>query len=156
MNDIAFKNGFLCGLLGTGVGIGGSSSSDGKLPEALEIINLSYYENGISYLNDSNYTAILSSSFSYMPSEGYVMIGGFDLYDFEGEDDWSSPEATIRIVVDGATVYEGDVVEYFEDLAIDPPKTFQYSMSFELAAKRRNMSDGMQIELKETMIVGLK
>ena len=157
MNDIAFKNGILCGQLATGIGIGGGNS-DNKLPlpEVLEIINLSYYDNVITYLNEFSYTPVLSSSFSYMPKEGYVMIGGFDLYDFEG-DDWSaSPSADIRITVDGVIAYEGDVTSYFEDLSINPPKVFQYKSSFELAGKRNNLTDGMQLQLRETMVVGLK
>ncbi len=157
MNDIAFKNGILCGLLATGIGIGGESS-DNKLPlpEVLEIINLSYYDNVITYLNESSYTTLLSSSFSYMPSQGYVMIGGYDLYDFEGDDWESTPEATMKITVDGQVVFEGELWEIFEDVTINPPLVYQYQYSFELSAKRLNMSDGMQMQLRETMVVGLK
>lgn len=157
MNDIAFKNGMLCGLLATGIAIGGGSSGTKlPLPEVLEIINLSYYGNVITYLTLDNYTTLLSSSFSYMPSQGYVIIGGFDLYDFEG-DDWSaSPSADIRITVDGVIAYEGDATSYFEDLSINPPKVFQYKSSFELAGKRNNLTDGMQLQLREAMVVGLK
>ena len=157
MNDIAFKNGILCGLLAIGIDIGGESS-DNKLPlpEVLEIINLSYYDNVITYLNESSYTTLLSSSFSYMPSQGYVMIGGYDLYDFEGDDWESTPEATMKITVDGQVVFEGQPWEIFEDVTINPPLVYQYQSSFELSAKRLNMSDGMQMQLRETMVVGLK
>ena len=161
MNDTEFKNGFLCGLLATGLGIGGSSASGGgdKLPsvETLDITNLSYYQNVITYLNDYSYTPLISTSLSYMPKEGYVMIGGYALYDFEGDDWWSSPEADVRITVDGNVVYEGDSAEFFEyDASFLIPKTFHYKSSFEFAAKRRNMSDGMQMQLVDTMIVGVK
>ncbi len=157
MNDISFKNGILCGLLASGIGIGGGSS-DNKLPspQVLEIINLSYYDNVITYLNANSYTTLLSSSFSYMPHQGYVMISGYDLYDFEGDDWWSSPEATIKITVDGQVVFEGQPWEIFEDVTINPPLVYQYQSSFDLAAKRLNMSDGMQLQLRETMVVGLK
>lgn len=157
MNDISFKNGILCGLLASGIGIGGGSS-DNKLPspQVLEIINLSYYDNVITYLNADSYTTLLSSSFNYMPNQGYVMIGGYDLYDFEGDDWWSSPEATIKITVDGQIVFEGQPWEIFEDVTINPPLVYQYQSSFDLAAKRLNMSDGMQLQLRETMVLGLK
>lgn len=157
MNDIAFKNGILCGLLATGIGIGGGSSGNKlPLPEVLEIINLSYYDNVITYLNEFSYTTLLSSSFSYMPSQGYVMIGGYDLYDFEGDDWWSTPEANIKITVDGQVVFEGQPWEIFEDVTINPPLVYQYQSSFELSAKRLNMSDGMQMQLRETMVLGPK
>lgn len=157
MNDIAFKNGILCGLLATGIGIGGGSS-DNKLPlpEVLEIINISYYDNVITYLNEFSYTTLLSSSFRYMPRQGYVMIGGYDLYDFEGDDWWSTPEANIKITVDGQVVFEGQPWEIFEDVTINPPLVYQYQSSFALSAKRLNMSDGMQMQLRETMVLGLK
>ena len=157
MNDISFKNGILCGLLASGIGIGGGSS-DNKLPspQVLEIINLSYYDNVITYLNADSYTTLLSSGFSYIPNQGYVIIGGYDLYDFEGDDWWSSPEANIKITVDGQVVFEGQPWEIFEDVTINPPLVYQYQSSFDLAAIRLNMSDGMQLQLRETMIVGLK
>ena len=158
MNDVAFKNGILCGLLATGIGIGGDSSGNKlPLPEVLEIINLSYYDNVITYLSEFSYTTLLSSSFSYMPSQGYVMIGGYDLYDFEGDDGWSSPEADIKITVDGKVVYEGDSAEFFDyDVSFAIPKTFQYKTNFEFAARRRNMSNDMQMQLRDTMIVGIR
>ncbi|MBP3887719.1 MAG: hypothetical protein J6F30_08745 [Cellulosilyticum sp.] len=163
MSDIEFKNGFLCGLLGTALGIslssGGNSVSNGKLPslENLKIVNLEAYDNVATYLNISSYTTVIASDFSYMPSQGYIIIGGYDLYDFEGDDWWTTPEADLRIIIDGETKYEGDSTEFFGyNIIFDPPKTFQYKSSFEIAARRRNMSDGMQILLRETMIVGLK
>lgn len=165
MSDIDFKNGFLCGLLGTGLGIGGNSNNGGEevtneklpSPENLVIINLNGYDNVATYLKVSNYTTVISSSFSYVPNQGYIMIGGYDLYDFEGDDWSSSPEADIRITVDGQIIFEGDSAEFFEfDVTFNPAKTFQYKISFEIAAKRRNMSDGMQFLLRETMIVGLR
>lgn len=159
LEDIEFNNGFLCGLLGTGLRIGGGSSGSDKLPpvETLTITNLTYYENGITYLNASKYTPLLSSSSAYMPREGYVMIGGYDLYDFEGDDGWSSPEADIKITVDGKVVYEGDSAEFFDyDVSFAIPKTFQYKTNFEFAARRRNMSNDMQMQLRDTMIVGIR
>ena len=161
MSDIDFKNGFLCGLLGTGLGIDGgnaSGESKGKLPsiEAISVVNLAAYKNVSTYIKANVYTTILSSSFSYMPKQGYVMIGGYDLYDFEGDDWSSSPRANVRITVDGQVVFEGETWELFEDVTVNPPMVYQYQSSFDLVAKRLNLSDGMKIQLKETMIIGLK
>lgn len=161
MSDIDFRNGFLCGLLGTGLGISGSNASggsEGKLPsiEAISVVNLAAYKNVSTYIKANTYTTILSSSFGYMPKQGYVMIGGYDLYDFEG-DDWSSaPRANVRIIVDGQIVFEGETRELFKDVSVNPPIVYQYQSSFDLVAKRLNLSDGMKIQLKETMIIGLK
>ena len=84
------------------------------------------------------------------------MIGGYDQYNFE-EDDWSSsPRANVRITVDGQVVFEGETWELFEDVTVNPPMVYQYQSSFDLVAKRLNLSDGMKIQLKETMIIGLK
>ena len=161
MSDIDFKNGFLCGLLGTGLGIGGdnaSGGSDGKLPsiENLSVVNLAAYDNVITYIKANVYTTVLSSSFSYMPKQGYVIIGGYDLYDYEGDDWSSSPRANVRITVDGQIVFEGETWELIENVSVDPPIVYQYQSSFDLVAKRLNLSDGMKIQLRETMIVGLK
>ncbi len=161
MKDIEFKNGFLCGLLATGLGITGDSSSSSDsallLVDTLDITNLAYYKNVITYLNATNYTPLVSSTFSYMPKEGYVIIGGFDLYDFESDSWWLSAEADIKITVDGTVIYEGDSGEFFDyEVSFVTPKTFKYKTDFEFSARRRNMSDGMQMQLKETMIVGLK
>ena len=160
MNDIDFKNGFLCGLLATGLKIGGDGSAGGEsmLPtlETLDIINLFYYKNAITYLKEDKYTPLISTNFSYMPKEGYVSIGGLELYDFEGDDWWSDPEADIKITVDDEVVYEGDSWEFFDyETLLGTPKTYKYSSNFEFAAKRRNMSDGMQMELRNSVIVGI-
>ena len=161
MNDIEFKNGFLCGLLGTGLGIGGGSSNGGssdKLPalDSLIIINLNGYGNVGTYLKASSYTTVISSKFSYVPSQGYIMIGGYTLYDYEGDDWWSTPQANIKLTIDDQLIFEGDTTEFFYDATMNPAQTYQYTSNFEIAAKRRNMSDGMKILLMETMIVGLR
>ena len=165
MSDIELKNGFLCGLLSTGLGIGGNSEDAGngtttntKLPplEQLKIVNLDAYDCVATYLNATTYTPVLSSSFSYMPSQGYVIIGGYDLYDFEGPYWEASPEANVRIIVDGKTVFEDDSRLLFESVSFSPAMVFQYQTSFEFAAKRLNLSDTMQMLLRDTMVVGLK
>ena len=91
-----------------------------------------------------------------MPKQGYVIIGGYDLYDYEGDDWSSSPRANVRITVDGQIVFEGETWELIENVSVDPPIVYQYQSSFDLVAKRLNLSDGMKIQLRETMIVGLK
>ena len=161
MNDIEFKNGFLCGLLSTGLGIGAGSENidDGaKLPslEQLKIVNLNAYDYVATYLNATTYTSVLSSSFSYMPSQGYVAIGGYDLFDFEGPYWEASPEANVRIIVDGEIVFEDNSRLLFESVSFSPAIVFQYHTNFELAAKRLNLSDTMQMLLRNTMVVGLR
>lgn len=161
MGHIEFKNGFLSGLLATGIGIGGSTTAGGgdKLPplEILDIINLTYYNNAITYLKESSYTTLLSSSFPYMPKEAYVIIGGYDLYDIETNDWWVSPKADVRVTVDGKVVYEGPSIDLFgNEISFDPPKVYHYKTGFEFAARRKNLTDAMQMQLRETMIVGIK
>lgn len=160
MEDIQLKNGILCGLLSTGLGIGGASggsseTEEGKLPsvEVLKVVNIAGYNEAETYLKVKEYMTILSSSQSYMPNQGYVMIGGFDMLDAE---DWNeTPKADIRITVDGTVVYEGDSYEFFENMSFDPPKVFQYHSSFDIAAKRKNCTENMFIRLRETMVVGI-
>lgn len=160
MDDIVLKNGILCGLLSTGLGIGGVSSEsgeieDGKLPsiDVLKVVNITGYNDTEIFLKLGTYTTVLSSSANYIPSQGYLIIGGFNMLDLEYWDD--IPAADIRITVDGTVVYEGDVAEYFDEMCIDPPKAFQYAKSFEVVAKRKNCTDNMFIQLKDTMIVGI-
>lgn len=161
MNDIEFKNGFLCGLLSTGLGIGTVSENvdDGtKLPslEQLRIVNLNAYDYVATYLNATTYTTVVSSSFSYMPSQGYVAIGGYDLFDFESPDWDIVPEADVRIIVDGKIIFEDKDYLLFESVSFSPAIVFQYHTNFELAAKRLNLSDGMQMLLRNAMVVGLR
>lgn len=160
MNDIELKNGILCGVLSTGLGIGKvSSESDeteaGKLPsvDVLKVVNIGGYNDAKTFLELGIYKSVLSSKENDMPNQGYVIIGGFDMLDLEYWDE--TPIADIRITVDGIVIYEGDVAAYFEETSIDPPKVFQYHNSFELAAKRKNCTDNMFIKLRETMVVGI-
>lgn len=163
MSDIDFKNGFLCGLLGTGLGIGGTASGGStegtteKLPslDQLKIVNLAGYDNVTTYLK-KEYQAIISTSFGYVPSQGYLMIGGWYMIDSDSDDWWVTPEVDIRFTLDGNVIYEGDTTGFFQDMMMDPPMAYQYKSSFELAAKRRNLTDGMMFWLMDTMIVGLK
>lgn len=163
MSEIEFKNGFLCGLIGTGIGIGGSSAGGesgptDKLPslDRLTIVNIDGYDKVTTKLNETSYTTVISSGFAYVPKQGYVMIGGYMLIDLSADMPWLSAEADLRVTVDGKCLFEGDIEEYFDyDTTFERAKTFQYKNSFEIAAKRRNMSDEMQLSLEDTMIVGL-
>ena len=163
MSEIEFKNGFLCGLIGTGIGIGtssagGESGPTDKLPslDRLTIVNINGYDKVTTKLNETSYTTVISSGFAYVPKQGYVMIGGYMLIDLSADMPWLSAEADLRLTVDGKCLFEGDIEEYFEyDTTFEQAKTFQYKNSFEIAAKRRNMSDEMQVSLEDTMIVGL-
>lgn len=163
MNEVDFNNGFLCGMFATGLPLvtsGGGNNA--TLPEvtALDVISLEYYTNKFNYgrsnLNASTYTTILASSYNAVPKSGYVIIGGLDLHDFESDTWWEAAEADLRITVDGQVFYEGDVWQYLEGIMINPPRAFFYKNSFQIAAKRLNMTDAMEIELKYTMIVALK
>lgn len=163
MSDIEFKNGFLCGLIGTGLGIGdssdgGESGTTEKLPslDKLTIVNINGYDKVTTKLRKTGYTTVISSGFAYVPKKGYVMIGGYMLVDLTSDEWWLGAEADLRVTVDGKCLYEGDIQEYFGyDTVFEQAKTFQYQNSFEIAAKRRNMSDEMQLSLEDTMIVGI-
>ena len=163
MSDIEFKNGFLCGLVGTGLGIGGGSGGDesgpsDKLPslDRMTVVNIKGYDKVTTKLKKTSYTTVLSSGFAYVPQKGYVMIGGYMLIDLTSDEWWLGAEADLRVTVDGKCLYEGDLEEYFDyDTTFEQAKTFQYQNSFEIAAKRRNMSDEMQLSLEDTMIVGI-
>ena len=160
MDDIAYKNGFLCGLLATGIEIGGGSSGSGsneELPaiDCLKCISLRGYNNATTSLQ-TTYKTVISSQLSYMPKQGYVSIGGYDLHDFESFEWWDMPEATLKVTADGVVLFEGSMWDYFEDVSVQPPCMFQYNSSFEVMAKRENMTDGMEFSLLNTMIIGLK
>ena len=158
MNDIDFKNGFLCGMIATGLPIGGGGGVQLPSVDKLDICNIDYYADsygcGRSKLTTS-YTTVLSNI--SMPKSGYVIIGGWDLSDNECDESESSPEADICITVDDEIIYEGDVIEYFGDsFTLRPPKVFYYGSNFKIECKRRNMTDAMEVTLKLTKVVGLK
>ncbi|MHC1747352.1 MAG: hypothetical protein AB9856_03065 [Cellulosilyticaceae bacterium] len=51
-------------------------------------------------------------------------------------------------------IYEGDIYEYFEgESSVEIMKAFKYETSFEIAAKRLNMTDGLALELYNTIIM---
>lgn len=152
-----FENGFLCGILGSGMGITTGKYNTSKLPaiDRLSVINLNAYDCVETRLNENTYQTLVSNSFEDIPNKGYVLIGGYDLYNNESRDD-QVPQADIRITVDGKPLYEGDIQTCFKGISLDPPYTFQYESSFEVAAKRRNKKDNLTITLNETMIIGLK
>lgn len=160
MSDIEFKNGFLCGLLGTGLGIGGEGDKSGtvNLPpiDQLVVVNLTGYNEVRTYLSKTEYKTVISSSMYNIPKQGYLMIGGWFLIDGKADDWWVVPEADIKFTIDGKVIFEGETADFFGESIMDPPMTYQYKSSFELLAKRRNQTDGMMLALTDTMIVGVR
>lgn len=122
MEEIAFKNGFLCGLVSTGLGIGKCGKEDGsestessQLPKVdqMKVVNIEGFNPQGTYLKSDAYVVILSSTQDYIPKQGYVIIGGYMLMDMEGEVDF--PQADIRVTVDDVLIFQGLDYEYFED-----------------------------------------
>lgn len=164
MSEIDFQNGFLCGLTAMGIPIedGDSTPGGGELPDldTLTFVNCDYYrgdfEHGVNYLSMDYYVTIFSSKHYYVPENGgIVMMGNWMLMDWDSWDE--DPLAILRITVDGAVIYEGDVWDYFGDYDIlKYAKAFHYNKSFDISAKRLNLTDSMSLEIGQTIIMGYK
>lgn len=160
MPTIEFQNGFLCGLVATGVCLG-SNGSGGGFPDGsnLTVINCDYHRGDIgdcvNYLEIDRFNIVFSSWEYYVPDSGIVVIGRFNLEDW---DDFSGtkPQAILKIVADEKVIYEGDIYEYFgvnhSDI-LEHMKCFSYKSSFEISAKRLNLTDAMALELYNTCII---
>lgn len=142
-------------------GIGGNATST-VLPDMskLMFVNCNYYTGdigeGVSYLSDIDYFSVFSSIFSYIPPKGgIVMMGSYQLEDWE---DYSglSPRAMLRITADDQVVFEGEITEFFSDTTVKEVRAFTYKESFNIEAKRLNLTDSMTLELYQTMIIGYK
>ncbi|MEG0326825.1 MAG: hypothetical protein RR618_09920 [Cellulosilyticaceae bacterium] len=160
MPTIEFQNGFLCGLVATGVSLGNNEGSGG-FPDGstLTVINCDYYRGDIgdcvNYLEIDKFNTVFSSGPYYTPKSGVVVIGRFYLDDW---DDFSGTraEAILKIVTDEKVVYEGDIYEYFGveySDTLEKMKCFSYKSSFEISAKRLNLTDAMALELYDTFII---
>lgn len=166
MPSIEFQNGFLCGLAAMGIPIDsgtGGGGEPGALPDISQfnVVNCEYYsgdfEHCVNYLRSNTYRTILSSEAYYLPSSGIVLIGGWDLADW---DDWSgaTPKAMLKIEVDGKILYEGSAANYFDpdgriSTIITPAKAFNYNQSFNISAKRLNLTDGMFMQLYYVYVI---
>jgi len=157
-------------LTAMGIPIGGGEEippdpepGGGELPDlaALTIVNCDYYrgdsEHGVNFLNKSSYVTIFSSKHYYVPKKsGIVMMGGWQLMDWEywGDDE---PRAMLKITADGTVIYEGEVFDYFEDYSVvENAKAFSYKNSFDISAKRLNLTDNMSLEIYQTMVMGYR
>ncbi len=165
MPSIDFQNGFLCGLAAMGIPIDsgqGGGTEPGALPDISQfnVVNCEYYsgdfEHCVNYLRLNTYRTILSSNAYYLPSSGIVLIGGWDLADW---DSWGDdPRAMLKITVDGAVIYEGLAQNYFDpqnngSLYNNPVKAFNYKTSFNISARRLNLSDEMFMQLHYVYVI---
>lgn len=150
-----------------GIPIGGSEEPPvdpppvgGELPDlsSLRIVNCDYYRgdisHGVAYLNEHTYSTVFTSSHYYVPKNGgIVMMGAWELIDWDSWDE--EARALLKITVDGEIIYEGEVYDYFEDYSIvSPSKAFKYKNSFDISAKRLNLTDSMALEIYQTQIIG--
>lgn len=154
-----FEQGFLSAL--SSFGIKGEGGNNG-LPDihTLTLVNCDYYRGGLgegaAYLSDSAYNSVFSSGFDYVPQKGgVVMMGRYQLLDW---DDWSdvTPRAMIKITADNIVIYEGEVPHYFPSKTLDKAKIFSYKSSFNIEAKRLNLTDSMALEIYSITIIGYK
>lgn len=127
---------------------------------SLVFVNCAHYTGdigeGVSYLNTVSYASVFSSRFSYVPQKGgIVMMGSYQLQDWEY---WGPivPRAMMRITADEQVIFEGEVTEYFPATTVKEVRAFAYESSFNIEAKRLNLTDNMALELYQTMIVGYK
>lgn len=157
LND--FDRGFLTALASFGIGGGESGAS---LPDinTLVFVNCAYYTGdigeGSAYLNESSYSTVFSSGFSYVPKKGgIVMMGSYQLQDW---DDYSgeTPQAMLKITADNMVLFEGEVTVFFPSTTVEKVRAFSYQSSFKIEAKRLNLTDSMALELYQTMIIGYK
>lgn len=154
-----FDVGFLSTLMSFGISSGSSSSG---LPDmnTLIFVNCAYYSGefgeGSNYLSADTYVPIFSSGFTYVPQKGgIVMLGAYQL---EDPDDYSgeTPMAMLKITVDNKVIFEDDITAYFPSPIVEKVKGFAYQSSFKIEAKRLNLTDGMSLQLYQTMIIGYR
>lgn len=158
MATVEFQKGFVCGLVATGAAFG---DTGGGFPggSTLKVVNCDYYRGDIgdcvNYLELDKFKTVFSSWAYYAPTSGIVAIGRFNLEDW---DDFSGtrPQAILKIVADGKIIYEGDIYKYFGvdySDTLENMKCFSYKSSFDISAKRLNLTDAMALELYETCII---
>ena len=154
-----FDMGFISALASFAIG---APSGGGGLPQiaTLCFVNCDYYRGDYghcaNYLTDTEYSSILSSSLSYIPKKGgIVMIGTYQLEDW---DDYSgeTPRAIIRITVDGKVIVEQEVATFFTSKYLKEAKLFSYKSTFNIEAKRLNLTDSMSLEFYQTQVIGYK
>ena len=157
IND--FNMGFMTALASFGIG---SASEASGLPDqsTLTFVNCGHYTGdigeGAANLSDVKYTSVFSSRYYYVPSKGgIVMMGSYGLEDFEYFGD-IVPRAMMRIIVDGEVIFEGEVTEFFPEETVKEVTAFTYKQTFDIQAKRLNLSDNMALMLPQTMIIGYK
>ena len=158
LND--FSTGFLSALASFGISSGGGGTSGLPDMSTLTFVNCAYYTGdfgeGASYLSATDYNTVFSSGFSYIPRKGgIVMMGAYQLEDWE-DYEGGTPRAMLRITADNVVIFEGEITSFFSSKIPDNPRVFAYQNSFSIEAKRLNMTDGMALELYQTMIVGYK
>ncbi len=154
-----FEQGFLNAL--ATFGISGESSTS-VLPELSQLIfvNCAYYTGGLgegsSYLNDKSYVTVFSSRFNYVPKKGGIVLMG--AYQLEDWDYWGNekPQAMLKITADNKIIFEGNIIEFFTSKTPEKPRAFSYQSSFNIEAKRLNLTNGMALELYQTMIIGYR
>lgn len=157
IND--FNIGFLSALAAFGIG---SSSDIGELPDqsTLTFVNCAHYTGdigeGAAYLSDTDYHSVFSSIYHYVPSKGgIVMMGSYQLEDWEYFGS-IEPRAMMRITADDKVIFEGEVTEFFPEKTVKEVRAFTYKQTFNIEAKRLNLSENMALELYQTMIIGYK
>lgn len=158
LND--FSTGFLSALASFGISSGDGGMSGLPDMNTLTFVNCARYTGdigeGASYLSATAYNTVFSSRFSYIPRKGGIVImGAYQLEDWE-DFGGGTPRAILRITADNVVIFEGEVTGFFPSKIPANPRTFAYQSSFNIEAKRLNMTDGMALELYQTMIVGYK
>ena len=155
MND--FDTGFLAALASFGIG-----ESNTGLPDMSKLIfvNCAYYSGdlgeGSNYLSATSYVSVFSSGFSYVPRNGgIVMMGAYQLEDWD-DDSEDTPRAMLRITTDNKVIFEGEITEFFPEKVPESVRAFSYQNSFNIEAKRLNMTDSTTLELYQTMIIGYR
>lgn len=154
-----FDQGFMSALASFGIGSGGENSG---LPDMSNLIfvNCTCHTGdigeGASYLSDTEYASVFSSIYRYIPRKGgIVMMGSYQLQDWEYFGD-IVPRAMMRITADDKVIFEGEVAEFFPETSVKEVRAFTYESSFNIEAKRLNLTDNMALELYQTMIIGYK
>ncbi len=157
IND--FSMGFMTALAFFGIG---SASETSGLPDqsTLTFVNCGHYTGdigeGVSNLSDTTYYSVFSSIYHYIPSKGgIVMMGSYQLQDWEYFGS-IQPRAMMRITADDEVIFEGEVTEFFPEETVKEVRAFTYKKTFNIEAKRLNLSENMALELYQTMIIGYK
>ena len=155
-----FDTGFLTAL--SLFGIGEASSNATGLPDInkLVFVNCAYYSSGFgegsNYLNDAEYVLIFSSIYNYVPKKGGIVIMcAYQLEDWDYDGD-EEARAIMKITVDNKIIFENEITEFFAEKIPQKPRAFSYQSSFKIEAKRINLTNGMTLELYQTMIIGYR